>query len=230
MLAFQFVDHKYQSMEISDHMDFSGWPDITEFEIPGCHLASNKLHGRGLVVIPYIENLNWECVVTHCNILMMEVNEEDIIFAMANGSMRVSKVKILREATKDEAQFIVVQGMKNPIGAYKLACGYFNGASDDTRAVACNTPRYAYEYAYDVDQKPRDDTRQASCGEAVYAYEYANHIDKCPHDDTRKAASVDSAHAFYYAQNIDRCAHEVTRSGAYQSKYWKSMYTSIFGE
>lgn len=47
-----------------------------------------------------------------------------------------------------------------PKEAYDKA--WFFGPSDETRFIACQSARYAYLYALNVDKGPRPDTREAA--------------------------------------------------------------------
>jgi len=72
------------------------------------------------------------------------------------------------------------------------------------------SPRYAYNYALNIDRCPHEETRVFACKDSYYAYLYAKEVDKCPHEETRNAVCRDSLHAFLYARDIDKCPMEET--------------------
>ena len=61
------------------------------------------------------------------------------------------------------------------------------GPEDLTRNIACQSTRYAYYYALDVDKKPSKQTRDAACQSSRYAYCYAIDVDKEPLQETWRA-------------------------------------------
>lgn len=55
--------------------------------------------------------------------------------------------------------------------AYSYAC-YLNQPDDETRRAACMEPRWAHNYAEEVDRVPRNDTREAAQFDSEYAQAY----------------------------------------------------------
>ena len=78
-----------------------------------------------------------------------------------------------------------------------------HGASDETREIVCQDPKWALEYAYHVDKGPRDDTREAVCKDPWSAYQYAYLVDGGPRDDTREAVSKDLEVVNWYIEDLD---------------------------
>ena len=97
------------------------------------------------------------------------------------------------------------------------------------RALALQSPHYAFWLALLVDRGPRDDTRRAALRHPHHAYRYANQVDGCARDDTRIAASRVPLLASLYSRFVDRGPHEVTRQGVAGSD-WASEYDNGLAE
>lgn len=198
MLAFKFVNEEYKSPMMSydpvdDPTDYSGpWPIEIENNDTGIH------------AVPYRENINWKSVRISDKIIMMEVDESDITVLEKNGTIKVNKATILREATDEEKNFI--------------------------RTEVCRDSWVAWRFARDVDKHPREDTREAVCRDSCWAFAYAREIDKCPRDDTRAAACTDAFYAYAYALEVDQCPRDDTREAACTDAVWKKKYIEAFGE
>lgn len=75
-----------------------------------------------------------------------------------------------------------------------------NGPSDITRTLACKEPKWAYEYALNVDKGPRDDTRAACNKVPHFTALYALNVDKCLHIDT--AVAVVDVHVAFQLRDL----------------------------
>jgi len=100
--------------------------------------------------------------------------------------------------------------MTSPKEAYRYALK--NGGSDKLREICCETPKYAYCYARDVDSCSRKDTRTNACKDPEYAFWYARGVDRGYHEETRRACYRDPYLYTWYLGDL------------LKSKYYEELY------
>jgi hypothetical protein len=180
-----------------------GLLDYSKFGVPIEVDADPKERGqcaRGIHVVPINEDTDLECVIFTDTMILLEVEEEDIVYCEKNGKMRVRKATPIRQVGKSDKEWKII------------------------RTAACKVPEYAYLYALYVDKKPTNETRTAACQELCYAYWYALYVDHKPTNETRTAVCKDPIYSYYYAINVDKNPTDETRIGASKGEYYKEKY------
>ena len=89
------------------------------------------------------------------------------------------------------------------------------------------SPKEACEYARECG--PSNETREIACESPVWAYIYAWIIDRNPRNETREAASKNSKYAYFYALNVDQEARNDTWLAVKNTEY-EEKYKKIFNE
>jgi hypothetical protein len=164
MQVIKFVTKDFKSPGDYERLDYSGFGIPIEVE------SDPKEHGqcgRGIHVVPISENADFMNVPFTGTMILLEVEEEDIVYCEKNGKMRVSKAIPVRQVVETDEECEII------------------------RTAACKSPLYAICYATNVDQKPTDETRTAACKDPEYAYWYAYWVDNSPTEETRIGASKD---------------------------------------
>jgi hypothetical protein len=252
MYCIKFVTKDYLSPNIPYRkLDYSNFGVPIEIN---CDPADFGQCGRGIHVIPLVENANFENCLFSDKCIILDIDEDDIIYQENNGKMRVKRATPLGDFDRDHPLWDIMLKniefayyyayfidkcakddtrsavLSNPKYAYKYAKNIDVCARDDTRSAVLSDPNLTYYYAEEIDQCPRDDTRNAVLSTPEYAYFYAIYIDKCAREDTRNVMLSDYYYAYNYAVNIDKCARDDTRNTVYKDPYYKKMYIQVFGE
>ncbi len=79
------------------------------------------------------------------------------------------------------------------------------GPADYTRNIACREPRYAYYYAWDIDQYPRPETREGVLSDVRYTYLYARDVDRQYRKDTWDVVKVSFYYGPVYKKHLGNC-------------------------
>jgi hypothetical protein len=223
MQVIKFVTKDFKSPGIYEKLDYS------KFGIPIEVEASPKEYGqcaRGIHVVPVNENTDLENVLFTNTMILLEVEEEDIVYCENNGKMRVRKAIPIRQIKKSDEEWRCIKTLacKSPFYAYRYALHVDQKPTDETRTAACNDPYYAYMYAKYIDKKPTAETRTATCKSYLYAFYYAQYIDKKPTTETRISACVKPICAYEYARDIDKQPTNYTRTIACQDPLFAYLY------
>jgi hypothetical protein len=227
MYCIKFVTEDYLSPNTQyQKLNYSNFG--VPIEIEDCDPKEKGQCGKGIHVIPITKNANFAGCIFDVKCIVLEVNEDDIIYQKDNGKMRVKKATPLGDFDRNHSLWNVM--IKNPKFAYNYALFIDQCAREDTRNAVLSSPIYAYHYAENIDKCARDDTRNAVLKNPEYTYYYAKEVDKSPKEDTRNAVLSSPVYAYYYASDIDKCARDDTRNTAYKDFYYKKLYIKEFGE
>jgi hypothetical protein len=188
-----------------------GQLDYSKFGIPIEVEADFPYYGqcaKGIHVVPISENADLYNVIFTDTMILLEVEEEDIVYCRKNGKMRVRKATPIRQVVESDEEWEIIRkaAYKSPYYTYRFVRYVDQKPTAETRTSACNRSDYAYEYAKEVDKKPTDETRTAACNDPYYAYRYALDVDKKPTEETRIAVSKDIHWKEQYKQwEKDQC-------------------------
>jgi hypothetical protein len=223
MQVVKFVTEDFKSPGNYGQLDYS------KFGIPIEVEADPKEKGqcaRGIHVVPISEDVDFEKVIFTGTMILLEVAEEDIVYCEDNRKMRVRKAVPVRQLKKSDKEWRIIRkaACKEPKYAYEYAKDVDKKPTNGTKTVACKEPKYAYFYALDVDQKPTDETKTVACKSPGYAYLYALNIDKKPTDETRTVACQQPDFAYFYALDVDKNPTNATRTGACKYPYYAYKY------
>jgi hypothetical protein len=253
MYCIKFVTEDYLSpTRLYSKIDYSNFG--VPIEVDNCDPKERGQYGKGIHVIPLVEDADSTGCPCSDKCIILEVDEKDIIYQKNNGKMRVKKATPLSDFDRNHPLWNIM--LKNPEFAYLYAINVDKCANDDTRNAVLSNSYYAYLYALYADQCAREDTRNAvlsdiqytywyakfidKCGRDdtrntvlsndMYAYWYAKNVDQCARDDTRNAVLSNPKYAYYYALDIDKCARNDTRNASYENSCCKHQYIEEFGE
>jgi hypothetical protein len=224
MKVVKFVTEDFKSPGNYEQLDYSNFGIPIEIDADP---KEKEQCAKGIHVILISEDADLKNVFFTGTMILLEIEEEDIIYCEDNGKMRVSKVIPVRQVNKSDKEWEIIgkAACKDPEYAYWYAIDVDQKSTGETRTAVCTNPYYAYWYAINVDQKPTEETRTAACQDPGYAYKYAKNVDKKPTDETRKAACQDSYHAYWYAIDVDKKPTKETRAAACQDPLCTYMYT-----
>jgi hypothetical protein len=162
MQVIKFVTKDFKSPGWYGKLDYSKFGTPIEVEADP---KEKEQCGRGLHVIPVNEDVDLDNVVFTGTMILLEVEEEDIVYCEDNGKMRVCKATPVKQIVETDKEWKII------------------------RTAACKDPEWAYLYALYVDKRPTDETRTTACQDPYLAYCYAMFIDDGPTDETRIGAS-----------------------------------------
>jgi hypothetical protein len=202
MQVIKFVTKDFKSPGYCGQLDYS------KFRIPIEVEADPKERGqcaRGIHVVPINENADLTNVLFTDTMILLEVEEEDIVYCENNGKMRVRKATPIRQVVESDKEMGIIRtaACKEPGWAYFYALHIDNGATDETRTAVCNAPQYAYWYALCIYEGATDETRTAACKSPELAYWYAREVDQKPTKETRIGASKDAHWKKRYEQWVN---------------------------
>jgi hypothetical protein len=223
MKCITFVTKKFKSADAFTRYDYSNFGSIVQ-EIEFDPLEKLRWY-RGIRVVPLSDNMGFisYSLITSDKCIILEVNEEDIIFRTNDGTkIQASQVTPLYELTRDKEEWHYV--MSNPEFAFLYAAYIDRKSNEDTRAAALKHPRWATQYALYVDHGAHNDTRQSALLSPLWSKVYALEVDKKSLSATRKATLNDPEAAFNYALYVDRCARLDTRKACLADPEWAYRY------